>query len=310
MNDVLLEMRSITKRFPGVKALEDVSLAVRRGEIHAICGENGAGKSTLMKIIAGIYAPDAGEFRLKGRPVVLPTPLAALQAGIAMIHQELNLMPFMTVAENIWIRREPLTRFGFGFVDHGELRRRTQTLFDRLAIEPAGDVRQELEPLRGADVADAYELGETRHQPVVLLADEREYGFFILSLDPAYEVYAPHLVLLFPEAELGQRNPDLRRPPEGIDGHGGLPHGVPGGVVEVPIRADQDVLPYAGGVHDELERGAAIVVAVEVYAELVAVRGRVAPGQPPHDLRGGAVEQVRTDVHRAFIVEDAYLGRL
>ncbi len=105
--DCLLEVANVRKAFPGVVALDDVSFRLRPGTVHALMGENGAGKSTLMKIIAGIYAPDAGEIRLKGRPVALPTPLAALEAGIAMIHQELNLMPFMTVAENIWIRREP-----------------------------------------------------------------------------------------------------------------------------------------------------------------------------------------------------------
>ena len=102
---------------------------LKRGTVHALMGENGAGKSTLMKIIAGIYQPDAGTFRLRGAATIrLKSPLDALENGIAMIHQELNLMPFMTVAENIWIRREPKNRFGF--VDHGELRRKTAELFD------------------------------------------------------------------------------------------------------------------------------------------------------------------------------------
>ncbi|HMG51630.1 MAG TPA: ATP-binding cassette domain-containing protein, partial [Inquilinus sp.] len=139
--DCLLEVAGVRKAFPGVVALDDVSFRLRPGTVHALMGENGAGKSTLMKIIAGIYAPDAGEIRLKGRPVVLPTPLAALQAGIAMIHQELNLMAFMTVAENIWIRREPLTRLGF--VDHGAMRRRTAELFATLNIDldPEAEIR-------------------------------------------------------------------------------------------------------------------------------------------------------------------------
>jgi inositol transport system ATP-binding protein len=109
--------------------------------VHALMGENGAGKSTLMKIIAGIYAPDLGEIRVKGRVLTLHGPLDALNQGIAMIHQELNLMPFMTVAENIWIRREPLNRFGF--VDHAQLRQQTQALFDRLVIDidPEAEVR-------------------------------------------------------------------------------------------------------------------------------------------------------------------------
>jgi len=129
----LLEVEGVRKAFPGVVALDNVQFRLRRGSVHALMGENGAGKSTLMKIIAGIYTPDEGEFRLRGQKIRLDSPLSALENGIAMIHQELNLMPFMTVAENIWIRREPRTRLGF--VDHGELRRRTERLFDALSID-------------------------------------------------------------------------------------------------------------------------------------------------------------------------------
>jgi inositol transport system ATP-binding protein len=137
----LLEISGIRKAFPGVLALDNVQFKLRAGTVHALMGENGAGKSTLMKIIAGIYVPDQGEVRVKGRPLSLKGPLDALNNGIAMIHQELNLMPFMTVAENIWIRREPINRFGF--VDHARLNRRTAELFQRLAIdiEPTTDVR-------------------------------------------------------------------------------------------------------------------------------------------------------------------------
>ena len=138
--DYLLEVDNVRKEFPGVVALDNVNLRVRPGTVHTLMGENGAGKSTLMKIIAGVYQPDAGEIRLKGNRIKIATPLDALEAGIAMIHQELNLMPYMTVAENIWIRREPLR---FGFVDHGEMKRRTQSLFDRLSIDinPESEVR-------------------------------------------------------------------------------------------------------------------------------------------------------------------------
>jgi inositol transport system ATP-binding protein len=138
----LLEIEGIRKTFPGVVALDSVRFALRAGTVHALMGENGAGKSTLMKIIAGIYTPDEGEIRIKGRPLKLHGPLDALNNGIAMIHQELNLMPFMTVAENVWIRREPKNRIGL--VDHTELRRRTQALFDRLAIDidPEVEVRR------------------------------------------------------------------------------------------------------------------------------------------------------------------------
>ncbi len=139
--EYLLEVENVRKAFPGVLALDDVSFRLKRGHVHALMGENGAGKSTLMKIIAGIYTPDSGSFRLKGQEIRLTSPLDALQYGIAMIHQELNLMNFMTVAENIWIRREPLN--GLGLVRHQEMRRRTKALFDRLNIhiDPDAEVR-------------------------------------------------------------------------------------------------------------------------------------------------------------------------
>lgn len=137
----LLEVRNVCKAFPGVVALDDVSLRLGRGTVHALSGENGAGKSTLMKIIAGIYAPDAGELLLNGRAVRLSSPRDALQHGIAMIHQELNLMPPMSVAENIWIRREPVN--ALGLISHRELRRRTRALLERLRIDidPDAEVR-------------------------------------------------------------------------------------------------------------------------------------------------------------------------
>ena len=137
----LLEARNIGKAFPGVVALDDVSLRLRRATVHALAGENGAGKSTLMKIIAGIYTPDRGELRLQGRTVRLLSPRQALQSGIAMIHQELNLMPSMSVAENIWIGREPLNRLGV--ISHRELHRRTAALLERLGldVDPQAEVR-------------------------------------------------------------------------------------------------------------------------------------------------------------------------
>jgi len=132
-SDYLMEVDGVRKEFPGVLALDNISFKLKRGTVHALMGENGAGKSTLMKIIAGIYHPDAGEIRLNGRKVRLDSPLAALENGIAMIHQELNLMNYMTVAENIWIRREP--RNALGFIKHNEMRLMTEALFARLRID-------------------------------------------------------------------------------------------------------------------------------------------------------------------------------
>lgn len=128
----VLSISGIRKEFPGVLALDNVQLKVRAGTVHALMGENGAGKSTLMKIIAGIYQPDAGEILLRGQPVTLSSPLDALDQGISMIHQELLLMNSMTVAENIWIRREP--KGPMGLIDHARMAAMTQELFDRLNI--------------------------------------------------------------------------------------------------------------------------------------------------------------------------------
>jgi len=138
-NGYILEVADVRKEFPGVLALDNVQFRLRRGSVHALMGENGAGKSTLMKIIAGIYTPDSGTFKLRGNDITLHGPLDALENGIAMIHQELNLMAPMTVAENIWIRREPTNRFGF--VDHGEMHRKTVELFKRLNIQIDPDVK-------------------------------------------------------------------------------------------------------------------------------------------------------------------------
>lgn len=130
--EYILEVDNVRKEFPGVVALDDVQLKIRPGTVHALMGENGAGKSTLMKIIAGVYSPDRGEVRFAGRKLDIRTPIDALNSGIAMIHQELNLMNTMTIAENIWIGREP--KNGLGLIDHAEMRRMTQALFDDLNI--------------------------------------------------------------------------------------------------------------------------------------------------------------------------------
>ncbi|MDR2184383.1 MAG: sugar ABC transporter ATP-binding protein [Treponema sp.] len=109
MNEtVLLEMNHVRKEFPGVVALQDVSLQLRAGEVHALLGENGAGKSTLIKVLGGIYSPNGGEIRINGKPVVINSVQDAHDNGISVIHQELVLVPHMTVAENIFLGREPV----------------------------------------------------------------------------------------------------------------------------------------------------------------------------------------------------------
>src|SRR5690606_26691835 len=107
MSDPILRVDGISKGFPGVQALKDVHLEVRAGEVLVLVGENGAGKSTLMKILSGIYTRDEGTITFEGQQVELTSPLQAQQLGITIIHQELNMMPDLTVAQNIFIGREP-----------------------------------------------------------------------------------------------------------------------------------------------------------------------------------------------------------
>ena len=129
MSDMLLTTSGLTKRFPGVLALEDVSLSVAKGELVAVIGENGAGKSTLMKILAGILQPDAGEMEFEGRKGTLDGVLEAQALGIALIHQELNLADNLDVASNVFLGREPQRR---GFLNKREMRERTQAILNRL----------------------------------------------------------------------------------------------------------------------------------------------------------------------------------
>jgi len=132
----IVEMRGISKSFPGVKALDDVSVDVRPGSVHALMGENGAGKSTLMKCLFGIYEPDEGDIVLAGRKVAFSGTKQALDAGISMIHQELHPIPFRSVMENIWLGRYPTRGFGpFQFVNSKKMYRDSKKLFDDLQIE-------------------------------------------------------------------------------------------------------------------------------------------------------------------------------
>ena len=134
MGDVLISMEGIEKSFPGVHALSQCRFELRAGEVHALVGENGAGKSTLMKILAGVYTKDAGRVLCKGKEVEIPNPRVAQHLGISMIHQELNLMPHLTVAQNVFIGREP--RQGVPFMlDERAINARAQQLFDEMHLK-------------------------------------------------------------------------------------------------------------------------------------------------------------------------------
>lgn len=132
---VVLEMKNISKSFPGVKALDGVSFTLKRGTVHALMGENGAGKSTLMKCAFGLYDPDEGEVYFDGKKVHFENPKQGLEAGISMIHQELNPIRRRSIAENIWVGRMPEKKIaGISFIDHKKMYSDTQKLFDELHI--------------------------------------------------------------------------------------------------------------------------------------------------------------------------------
>lgn len=139
MTDNIFEVRSITKTFPGVTALDQVSFDIRPGEVHALVGENGAGKSTLMKVLAGLHKPDGGEIIYQGQPIQVAGPLDARQKGILLIHQELSLSPELSVAENIYLGAWPTNRFGA--LRKKELRSNAERALQALGCGFGPDVR-------------------------------------------------------------------------------------------------------------------------------------------------------------------------
>jgi len=129
----MLTVQNITKKFGGITALEGVSMEIPAGKVTAIIGENGAGKSTLMKILSGVYQDFDGQIVYKGTPVVFSTPAEAQEAGIAIIHQELNLIPYLSITQNIFLGRELVTKWGT--LDETEMRRKTKSLLERLHLD-------------------------------------------------------------------------------------------------------------------------------------------------------------------------------
>ena len=126
----ILEMRGVTKHFPGVLALDDVTFSVKPGTVHALMGENGAGKSTLMKCLFGIYKMDAGYIYVNEKECHFNSAADAMAAGVSMIHQELSNVPERSVAQNLWLGREPVNKFRL--IDHQKMFRDTKTLLASL----------------------------------------------------------------------------------------------------------------------------------------------------------------------------------
>ncbi len=142
MSQPILQMVRINKSFSGVRVLRDVDFELHKGEVHAVVGENGAGKSTLMKIAAGIYRRDSGQITWKGTPVEVSTPHASMELGIAMVHQELTLAPHLTVAENLFLGREPLLQRQLGLIHRKQLFQQAKRVLDEnhFDIDPAAIV--------------------------------------------------------------------------------------------------------------------------------------------------------------------------
>src|SRR5256714_1978157 len=139
----IAEVVGASKRFPGVLALDDVSFALAPGEVHALVGENGAGKSTLIKLLTGVYTPASGEIRYAGQPVAFRRPLDAYAAGISTIYQEVNLVPLMSVASNLFLGREPRNRLGL--IDHRRMQADAAAVLRRYGMDV--DVRRPLRSL-------------------------------------------------------------------------------------------------------------------------------------------------------------------
>lgn len=129
----LLQMVNITKIFPGVKALSNVNFSLEKGEVKALVGENGAGKSTLIKILSGIYQPTEGEIYIEGDQVIINNPATAQRLGIASVHQEINLEPYLSVAENIFLKKQPKNRFGL--IDYVDLFTDASYWLNQLGVE-------------------------------------------------------------------------------------------------------------------------------------------------------------------------------
>ncbi|ANB57491.1 ABC transporter family protein [Anoxybacillus sp. B7M1] len=132
--EVILELKGITKEFPGVKSLDNVHFSLKKGEVHALMGENGAGKSTLMKIVSGVYAPDSGDIYYKGKKVKWNSPLEAREKGISIIHQELKLAPNLTVGENV-LMGAPTPKNRFGFISWNDIHKQAKTILESIGSD-------------------------------------------------------------------------------------------------------------------------------------------------------------------------------
>lgn len=181
----LLEMKNISKRFPGVQALSNVTLDLNSGEVLALVGENGAGKSTMMKILTGIYQADGGEILLEGSPITVSSTKEATSYGISMIHQELNLMKDLTVAENIFIGREPKKILNL-FINDAKLNDMANTLFQKLSL--VMDVKDKVETLTIAKQQVVEIAKALSYESKILIMDEPTTALTETEIDALFEI--------------------------------------------------------------------------------------------------------------------------
>ncbi|NLI20804.1 MAG: sugar ABC transporter ATP-binding protein [Clostridiales bacterium] len=183
MGEIILTMEGIDKTFPGVHALDKVSMDVRRGEVHALMGENGAGKSTLMKVLTGIYQKDAGTIVFEGREVRFASPREAQSAGIVIVHQELNMMGHLTVAQNIFIGREP--RHGL-LIDDASMNEEAAKLFAQLGIEI--DPRETMSQLTVGKQQMCEIAKAISHEAKVIVFDEPSAALTDTEIDQLFRI--------------------------------------------------------------------------------------------------------------------------
>lgn len=179
-----LQLVEISKHFAGVQALDAVSVEIERGEIHVIIGENGAGKSTLMKIVAGLYQQDSGKIILDGEEVHFDRPLDAIAHGVSMIHQELMPIPYLTVAEDIYLGREPLTKAGL--LDKKEIIRKAQELLEMIGIDI--DPRTEMRKLSTAQTQLIEIAKAVSFESKILIMDEPTSALSDKEIEQLYKL--------------------------------------------------------------------------------------------------------------------------
>jgi len=183
--NLLLEMSNIEKSFQGVKALKGVSLQVRRGTVHALMGENGAGKSTLMKILSGIYQPDAGKIKLNGTEIQIKDPKDAIDKGISMIHQELTPLMEMTIGENIFLGREPVFPFT-RFVNYKKMYQDTERLLQSLNLNL--NPRKKMKELSVAEMQMVEIIKAISYDSQIIIMDEPTSAITDREADKLFEV--------------------------------------------------------------------------------------------------------------------------